>query len=265
MKKNMVRVVALLLVAMLALTLIPLGAMALTFYVESETYSEHPTFDEWENYEGREWHWSEVPVTGNTSVTIKASNYKSYIVMPDGSEYDLQGIADWEKASKGDNDDKMAVSSSITFKAEDYKDVEYLPTAWLLYTPHKHALTGWISDGTTHWKNCTVCREKFIGQNWCQDGDEDKICNVCGGDVPYHDITAEGPDGYTVTLNRDNASHRTKITAKVDAPAGAQYKLHFIKVRTDGSEQEITRYKENGEFYTRMPTYPMKVVIEPIQ
>ena len=262
MKKNFVRIVAALLVAMLALTLIPMGALALTVYVTSEVYEEHPTFDEWYYADGVIGYWGEKPVTGNTSVTIKTSDYDSYITI-DGDRYDLQGIADWKKAFDNDWDDPMSVTSSLKVNAEYIKN--WGNAVWLLYSPHKHSLSYWYSDGTTHWRECLVCEENFIGQNWCQDGDEDRICNICGGDVPYHDITAEGPDGYTLTLNRDNASHRTKITAKVEAPAGAQYKLHFIKVRADGSEQEITRYKQNGEFFTHMPTYPLKVVIEPVK
>lgn len=262
MKKNFVRIVAALLVAMLALTLIPMGAFALTVYVESEAYGEHPTYEEWNHYEGLETAWLEDSILFDTSVTIKTSNYASHVYI-DGDRYDLRGIADWKKAEENGDDEPMSVTSSL--KINDEYIEKWGNAVWLLYTPHKHSLSRWYSDGTTHWRECLVCDENFIGQNWCQDGDEDHICNVCGGDVPYHDITAEGPDGYTLTLNRDNASHRTKITAKVEAPAGAQYKLHFIKVRTDGSEQEITRHKKNGEFYTSMPTYPLKVVIEPIQ
>ena len=52
MKKNVVRIVAALLVAMLALTLIPMGALALTVDVVSEGYEDYPTYDEWATMEG---------------------------------------------------------------------------------------------------------------------------------------------------------------------------------------------------------------------
>ena len=100
-------------------------------------------------------------------------------------------------------------------------------------------------------------------QNWCQDGDEDGICNVCGGDVPYHDIKVIEVEGAKITLNRDNASHRTKITADVEAEDGYKVgKLHFVKVRDNGSRQEITRYKKDGQFWTYMPTYEMEVSVD---
>jgi len=316
MNKKLVRIVAALLVAMLALTLIPLGAFAAddgatdgsgsvgvpagsSFFNGTHIYDKkNPTFADnaiatWGDFR---------PL--NPGDKLKTDDWETLI--DDGEDiYEFRGFAsngefikkintwmiDRNMSGKGFTAEELKKAAeqyrketNITFKYSDIK-IPNIPTDpekfddWFYkygelfagYTPHKHKLSRWYSDGTTHWRECLVCKNysqydiDFMDQNWCQDGDEDGICNVCGGDVPYHDITVEAPDGYTVTLNRDNASHRMKITAKVDAPAGAQYKLHFIKVRPDGSEQEITRHKENGEFYTKMPTYPMKVVIEPIQ
>lgn len=261
MKKNLVRGVALLLVAMLALTLLPMGALAVTVNVTSEAYGDHPTCDEWYNCDGMEYWWAEAPVTGTSSVTIKTSNYDSYVVMPDGSEYDLKGIANWKKLDGLDGDDDMPVSSSLTFKAEDF--YEGFAWAYLIYAPHQHKLSYWYSDGTTHWRECLVCHENFMYQNWCTDGDEDGICDVCGGDVPYHDVTVIEAEGGTITVNKETAAHRTKITADVDVAEGYQLKkLHFTKVREDGSEQEITRYKKDGQFWTYMPTYDLEVSAE---
>lgn len=262
MKKNVVRIVAALLVAMLALTLIPMGAFALTMNVISEGYGNHPTYEEWVYGDtNRLWYQDEGFVHGDVSVTIKASNYDSYIVMPDGTDYDLKGIANPKADTEWD--DKIPTASSLTYKASSYENADYIPTAWLVYTPHQHALTCWISDGTTHWKNCTVCKAKFVGQNWCSDGDEDGICNVCGGDVPYHDVTVIEEEGGKIIVNRDNACHRMKITADVEPAEGYKLKkLHFTKIRDDGSEQEITRYKKNGQFWTYMPTYELEVSAE---
>ena len=40
-------------------------------------------------------------------------------------------------------------------------------------------------------------------------------------------------------------------------------KLHFTKIRTDGSRQEITRYTQApGQFWTPMPTYDLEVTAE---
>lgn len=256
MKKNLVRIVALLLVAMLALTLIPLGALAIEVGVGRDLYEkQNPTVDDYMNNTNYE-HID--TVQGSTSVTIKTSNYDSYIIGSNGSGYDLKGIVDWAKYDKCDGDDKLPTASSVTFN----KDSSIL-YAWLIYTPHQHKLSYWISDGTTHWRNCLVCDEQFIYQTWCQDGDEDEVCNICGGHVPYHDVKVIESEGGKITVNRDTASHRMKITADVEPAAGYKLeKLHFFKIREDGSRQEITRRKKDGQFYTTMPTYELEVSAE---
>ena len=153
MKKNFVRIVAALLVAMLALTLIPMGALALTVYVESEAYEEYPTYEEWVNYEGRIGVRYEEPILFDTSVTIKASHYDSYVYI-DGERYDLQGIADWKKADDNGDDELMAVTSSL--KVNEKYIEKWGNLVWLLYSPHQHSLSRWYSDGTTHWRECLV-------------------------------------------------------------------------------------------------------------
>ena len=251
MKKNLVRIVALLLVAMLALTLIPLGALAagVTVYVDNAGSEKNsPTANDL-YYLG-----SEKNQTGTTSVTIKTSNYDKYIIGADGKDYDLKGIVDGDKAFSNP-DKKLDPKSSVTFKSDGW--------AILIYTPHNHKLSHWISDGTTHWRNCLVCDEDFMYQTWCVDGDEDGTCNVCGGHVPYHDVTVIDSEGGKITVNRDNASHRMKITADVEPAAGYSLKkLHFTKVRDDGSKQEITRYQNGQDFWTYMPTYDLEITAE---
>lgn len=262
MKKNLVRIVALLLVAMLAITLLPLGALAATVDVFEE-YHEKQNPDWNDPFYGGFYVGTE---KGN-KVTIKTSDYDKHVAFND-ELYDLKGVFDYSKcpdmdASLKEWNKDISTKSSITFEKNGQ--------AGLMYVPHQHKLSYWYSDGTTHWRECLVCKkfadqgfwEQFMYQNWCQDGDEDGICNICGGDVPYHDIKVIEVEGAKITLNRDNASHRTKITADVEAEDGYKVgKVHFVKVRDDGSKQEITRYKKNGQFFTYMPTYEMEVSVD---
>lgn len=267
MKKNMVRIVALLLVAMLALTLIPMGALAVDVCVDYDIHDDvNPSWDYSDYIATPENDYVIKP--GNASVTIKASDYPSHYEFYD-ELYDLQGILDWSKepSDPSDWDETIKTTSSIKFDTEYIG--KYGNSAWLIYTPHQHKLSYWYSDGTTHWRECLVCKnysqfdEDFMYQNWCTDGDEDGICNVCGGDVPYHDVTVIESEGGKITVNKETASHRTKITADVEPAEGYKLKkLHFTKVRDDGSEQEITRYKKNGQFWTYMPTYDLEVSAE---
>lgn len=254
MKKNLVRIVAAILVALLALTLIPLGALAVNVTVEYDAYNKQdPKPSDYMN-NNYDYSGSLPSVSGNTSVTIKTSDYDKFLDFGNGDRYDLQGIVDWNKA-QANPDKKYDPKSSITFTSSG--------SAVLIYTPHQHKLSCWVSDGTTHWRNCTVCKDNFIYQNWCQDGDEDGTCNVCGGHVPYHDVTVIDSEGGKITVNRDTASHRTKITADVEPAAGYRLeKLHFTKVRDDGSRQEVVRRVKDGQFYTSMPTYDLEVSAE---
>ena len=269
MKKNLVRVVALGLVAILALALLPLGALAVSVDVSSEYYEKkNPTYKDFADpstYKPYQYYGT---VTA-PSVTIKTSDYDK-LVNINGELYDLKGIVNGFKFDPANQDAKLPYASSVTitdanqngwFMTDSTTGTSYV---YLSYVPHTHKLSCWISDGTTHWRNCLVCGEQFICQNWCQDGDEDGICNVCGGIVPYHDVIVKDSDGGKITVNRETASHRTKITADVKVADGYKLKkLHFTKIRTDGSRQEITRYTQApGQFWTPMPTYDLEVTAE---
>ena len=288
MKKNIVRIVALLLVAMLALTLLPLGAFAIEAgYLETNVYEKNKPSVGDPYYSIDSGYYEE-------GTKIKVKDFDQLYTDANGDLYDFRGFATTEKFQK--KADKIWNDTTLTDKekqaaiqelAEDIdlnfvkKDIKvdafpdkgteeekqnwYNKWFWVIagYTPHQHKLSRLYSDGTTHWRECLVCNENFIYQNWCQDGDEDGICNVCGGDVPYHDVTVVEAEGGKITVNRDTASHRMKITADVEVADGYKLeKLHFIKVRPDGSRQEVTRKKLNGQFWTPMPTYDLEVSAE---
>lgn len=268
MKKNLVRVVALGLVAILALALLPLGALAVNVYVRSDYYYEkkNPTVNDFNDPSTYHFYQDYKTITA-PSVTIKTSDYDK-LVNINGELYDLKGIVNGFKIDSANPDAKLPYASSVTITDKNESNwilgKDTVNHVYLNYVPHTHKLSCWISDGTTHWRNCLVCGEQFICQNWCQDGDEDGICNVCGGIVPYHDVTVKDTEGGKITVNRETASHRTKITADVKVADGYKLKkLHFIKVRTDGSRQEITRYTQApGQFWTPMPTYDLEITAE---
>ena len=288
MKKNLVRIVALLLVAMLALTLLPLGAFAIEpdIVLQEGFYeTKNPTLNDIWFYIGE--------TTYESGSIIKVKDYKEPLII-DGKMYDFAGFDNNEKITDefnkfieehpdwteediikwAEETDLPLISSDIAIPKdltteEGQEWLENWQYIYASYIPHSHKLSHWYSDGTTHWRECLVCKnyagfeEPFIYQNWCQDGDEDGICNVCGGDVPYHDVTVIESEGGTITVNRDTAAHRMKITADVEVAEGYTLKqLHFYKVRPDGSRQEITRKKLNGQYWTLMPTYDLEVSAE---
>lgn len=278
MKKNLVRIVAALLVALLALTLIPLGALA----AEQNDNSEPPVafagslgsvyFDEQNpEYNEDEIHFDnnidQIPIYSDKSTTVKASDYENLIELW-GDVYERNGLFFAPGTPDSNSTIKMYGSIKIPGFNTSKWDSKY-GNLYLGYVPHEHDLSRWYYDGTTHWRECLECKkystfhQPFLYQNWCQDGDGDGICNVCGGNVPYHDVTVIASEGGKITVNEQTASHRTKITATVEAADGYTFKqLHFTKVRDNGTRQEITRYQKNGEFWTLMPTYDLEVSAE---
>lgn len=255
MKKNFVRIVAALLVAMLALTLIPMGALAATVDLFEE-YHEDKT-PEWGDTSFDSYY---IKNETGSKVTIKTSDYDKHVVYND-ELYDLKGVFDW--ADQTDNDDEIKMKSSLTFKDDTFHNVS------LGYVPHSHKLSYWYSDSTTHWRECLVCKhyeqfdEDFMFQNWHIDGDEDRVCDVCNADIPYHEVRVIESEGGTITVNEEEAPHRRKIVANVEAAEGYKFKkLHFTKIRDDGSKQEITRRKNADGYWTNMPTYDLEVSAE---
>ena len=256
MKKTIVRVLAFALVLLLALGILPLGALAATVDVWKEIHtSANPKWDDPCAYA------EQIDSKNGTSVTIKTSDYDKYIVHADGKLYDLKGIFDWDDYAA---DKTIKMSSSLTYTDNEHHYVS------LGYVPHSHGLSRWYSDDTTHWRECMTCKEalkqydQFLNRNWHSDGDEDRICDVCGADIPYHDITVIDSKGGKITVNLEEAPHRQKITASVELEEGYKLKkLHFTKVRTDGSKQEIRRRKtDKTTWWTYMPTYDLEVTAE---
>lgn len=296
MKKNMVRILAFVLVLILALGIIPLGVFAIEpdiIYVQREYYDiTKPSIYDYEN------NWTEYgdKVPYLPGETIKISDYNSPLIIGD-KMYDFAGFDDlssiivpgnittpeeydaWAKNVqlpfyKGNiNIPKDMTSEEGTKFKEKWGYYEGETWIYAGYTAHQHSLSYWYADNTTHWRECLVCKkfadqgfwEQFMFQNWHSDGDEDRVCDVCGHDIPYHEIDVEEVKGGKITVELDEAPYRKKIVATAEPEEGYKLKkIHFIKVRDNGTEQEITRRKTStkGTWWTYMPTYDLKVTAE---
>lgn len=262
MKKNMVRILAFALVLILALGIIPLGALAVNVKVEGHVYEE--TFPTVSNSPFHTFNYPDADSKSTAPVTIKTSDYDKYYTFG-GKIYDLNGILDLDTliGSITPADTPIPVISSNTYETDGY--------AYLIYGGHQHALSYWYADNTTHWRECLACKKhlgmynQFMFQNWHSDGDEDRVCDVCGHDIPYHDIDVEEVKGGKITVELEEAPHRKKIVATAEPDEGYKLKkIHFIKVRDNGTEQEITRRKTStkGTWWAYMPTYDLKVTAE---
>lgn len=257
MKKNMIRILALALVLLLALGILPLGALAATLELHEDAYhSQTPTKEDMtENSSPLDP--ANPTKTFDTAVTIKASEYENLIWYND-ELYELKGFVTEEDVSKLSYSDLLQFKSSLTFDGKT--DL----TAYLGYALHSHALSYWYYDGTTHWRECMECGDQFMFQNWHCDGDEDRVCDVCHVKIPYHDITVIDSEGGKIVVNEETAPHRRKITATVEVADGYELKdIHFIKIRDDGTRQEITQWlNRSGDVWTLMPTYDLEISAE---
>lgn len=299
MKKNMVRILAFVLVLILALGIIPLGALAAStdpsepVTVSKEYYNTtNPSIYDFYNSAqgGNKTGFTSFGSTGyyNAGDTIKFSDYNTPYVTGNktagGQMYDFAGFAQIKfPAGLTDNDlVAWAKANSIPYYRgnitipNDYstnKDYTWGTHIYAGYTAHQHKLSYWYSDNTTHWRECLTCKkfanqgfwEQFMFQNWHSDGDEDRVCDVCGHDIPYHEIDVEEVKGGKITVELDEAPYRKKIVATAEPEEGYKLKkIHFIKVRDNGTEQEITRRKTStkGTWWTYMPTYDLKVTAE---
>ena len=287
MKKNMVRILAFVLVLILALGVLPLGALAADVTVEREYYNttKPSVYDFYNSAPGNKTGYNYMD--GNSysaGDTIKFSDYNNTLIT-DGKMYDFAGFAQitvpsnlipgtdaYTAWAKENNVPYYRGDIAIPKDFDTNKDYKWGDFIYAGYTTHQHKLSYWYYDGTTHWRECLVCKkfanqgfwEQFMYQNWHSDGDEDRVCDVCGGDIPYHEIEVEDTKGGKITVELEEAPHRKKIVANVEPEEGYRLKkIHFIKVRTDGSEQEITRRKTTKtSWWTYMPTYDLKVTAE---
>lgn len=279
MKKNLVRILAFALVLILALGIIPLGALADGSIEHYKVYTDNTTvkYDTSGNVDGGVYYgWQADILVGASGVTIKTSSYDKNVSYK-GKLYDLD---QFYIVSQNDKGEYSGTAAGHTVTIPGYPTDTTKQGEWenkytyidVVYTGHQHKLSYWYSDNTTHWRECLTCKkfasegfwEQFMFQNWHSDGDDDRICDVCGHDIPYHDIDVEEVKGGKITVELDEAPHRKKIVANVEPDEGYKLKkIHFIKVRTDGSEQEITRRKTNkSTWWAHMPTYDLKVTAE---
>lgn len=293
MKKNMVRILAFVLVLILALGIIPLGALAADVDVFQKYYNTtNPSIYDWDNpAPGHKTGFNTFGYAGyNAGETIKFSDFNTPYVTgnkADGGQiYDFAGFSSYSQFKVPSNLTPGSDAFNAWAKANnvpyyrgdisipnDLDDFTWDTKIYAGYTAHQHKLSYWYSDNTTHWRECLTCKkyasqgfwEQFMFQNWHSDGDEDRVCDVCGHDIPYHEISVEEVKGGKITVELDEAPHRKKIVATAEPEEGYKLKkIHFIKVRDNGTEQEITRRKTStkGTWWAYMPTYDLKVTAE---
>lgn len=285
MKKN--RMLALLLVAALAVSMLPMAAFAAepwNAYVDQIGYeSRNNVLGDWDKTTGLGlWY---IPELTGTSATVNRKDFEQIMTGSNGDLYDLVGMhamtgKTWENIA---HEPVANGKTSVTVKAaphpDNYATLEEYEAAYakwaenntdyviLAYAPHVHVYDGWQISYTNHWRYCYKCHANFLEMNWHHDFNNDDICDECGIEIVYYDITVAEATGGKITMEGDKdstAAYNDKVTVTVEADEGYKVQdVRFYKVREDGSKAQIQRdIKMPGKTYAfTMPNFDAEIVV----
>lgn len=200
-------------------------------------------------------------------VTIKVTDDNNLIELDD-EIYELEGM---HLLSKIDEDTVISNgTTSITIPAypTDPEEQEAWKDKWyavlLAYAPHQHDNAYWSYSKTNHWFNCAECGKGQLMMDWHSDFNADDICDVCGGPIVYYDVTIADTENGSVSIEQD--AYRLNDIVYIDVEPDSGYVLDEImafKHREDGtSARLVVRAKTKGsEYYFKMPSFKCEVVV----
>ena len=180
--------------------------------------------------------------------TIKASDYEKYIHSGD-EYYEMVGMNSTmlheNICNKKESMEVPAYPINGTMAEQDawyklYGDIT------IAYIPHEHDMTDapWRFDNNYHWKNCTECgRRVFL--RWHSDHDENGVCDLCGMEIKYYNVTVKDAPGGKVTLSAEKGEMNDRIGVTVTPDAG--YHLQSIKFFNNNEQHsQLTRYEDKA-------------------
>ena len=285
MKNWKSRVLVLMLVLIMAVSVLPVAAMAEEtselptsgfVWVDSDIFgSANDTVltkgnDGYYYWNGSgQWKFEGEYEVSTKPVTIKVSDYDNLIEI-DGEVYELEGMHSYSKI----DEDTIVKNgtTSITVPAFPADGTEEQQMEWynkwygilLAYAPHQHDAAYWTYSKTNHWINCTECGESLLMMNWHSDYDADDICDVCGGPIVYYDVTIADTEHGTVTIEKD--AYRLNDQVNIEVKPDSGYVLDEImafKHREDGtSARLVVRADVKGsEYHFKMPSFKCEIVV----
>lgn len=275
MKNWKSRTLALVLVLIMAVSILPMAAMAASTSYEMWVYENYyaSAKDKLNNpiYSG-----DQGTVTIDSKTTITTKDFKNLIETADGL-FELEGLHLWPLYdSKGNfiedfpNVTAGNSTTSITipaFPEDEAKQQEWLTKYGdiiLAYAPHQHDNAYWTYSKTNHWFNCAECGKNQLMMDWHSDFNADDICDVCGGPIVYYPVEIADTENGTVSIEKDEYRLNDIVYIELDPADG--YVLDQImafKHREDGtSARLVVRAKTKGsEYYFKMPSFDCEVVV----
>lgn len=274
MKNVTSRVLALMLILIMAISVLPMAAMAAEselpnnglLLIQSDIFGKanDKIFDAYiGNYS------YELKEVTTKPVTIKITDDNNLIEFGD-EVYELEGMHFFSKI-----DEDTVVSNgttSITVPAYPVDGTDEQKNEWLnkwsgvllAYAPHQHDAAYWTYSKTNHWINCTECGKTQLMMNWHSDNDADDICDVCGGPIVYYPVEIAETEHGTVTIEKDAYRLNDIVYIELDPDDG--YVLDEImafKHRADGTSARLVVRPEvkGSEYRFKMPSFDCEVVV----
>jgi len=284
MKNVTSRVLALMLVLIMAVSVLPMAAMAEedvvpnigNVFIESDIFgnandtilTKGTDGYYWWNGAGQ-WKVEDYFTVSTKPVTIKVSDYDNLVEI-DGEIYELEGMHSYYKIDK-DTVVKNG-TTSITVPAFPVDGTDAEQDEWfmkwsgilLAYAPHQHDAAYWSYSKTNHWINCTECGKTQLMMNWHSDNNADDICDVCGGPIVYYPVDIAETEHGSVSIEKEAYRLNDIVYIELDPDDG--YVLDEImafKHRADGTSARLVVRPEvkGSEYRFKMPSFDCEVVV----
>lgn len=270
MKNWKSRTLALVLVLIMAVSILPMAAIAdeINNFVEIGSVLFGDASKKLFDSTGLVYDFEIKEVT-TKPVTIKVTDDNNLIELDD-EIYELEGM---HLLSKIDKDTVIKNgTTSITIPAYPVDGTDKEKQEWedkwygvlLAYAPHQHDNAYWTYSKTNHWFNCAECGKGQLMMDWHSDFNADDICDVCGGPIVYYPVEIAETEHGTVSIEKEE--YRLNDIVYIDLDPDDGYVLDQImafKHREDGtSARLVVRAKTKGsEYYFKMPSFDCEVVV----
>lgn len=259
MKK--IRVLALALALVMVVSLFPMAALAAengVVYVFSGVFdSDDAKADSLLYIDPSEY--DEITVS-DKKVVIKASDYDK-ILRADNTYYELKGLHTWETLANNEKPkSSVEIDAYSADNAQEWFDENSL--VLLAYGTHEHHSDVWYASLTNHWQHCDDCGFLF-GMDWHHDEDGDNVCDDCGNEIHYYEITVAESTGGKVTVSKEKAALNDVIDVTITPDDGYQVKSVAFYNDNDVHSQVCQYVDEPGKAYhfTVLP-WNVEVVVE---
>lgn len=271
MKNVTSRVLALMLILIMAISVLPMAAMAEEdapniIEIGSVLFGDASK----KLYDSVGWVYDVTTKKVETKpVTIKVTDDNNLIEIGD-EIFELEGM---HLLSKIDKDTVISNgTTSITIPAYPASGTDKEKQEWedkwygvlLAYAPHQHDNAYWTYSKTNHWFNCAECGAIMLMMNWHSDNNADDICDICGGPIVYYPVDIAETEHGSVSIEKEAYRLNDIVYIELDPDDG--YVLDEImafKHRADGTSARLVVRPEvkGSEYRFKMPSFDCEVVV----